>query len=197
MSRLYSLNKSRRILHSSYKLLKSKKMLSYPDSQKELLETLKLLEEAILDQNREDASLFAKRAQDIQKRFPRSKIRATFDLIYALTCAAVLAFLIRQFWFELYEVPTGSMRPTILEQDRILVSKTTFGLRPPFSNKNIGFTPDAITRGELVVFTVGNLPIPNADTKYFGIIPGKKRYIKRCMVNQEIHYIFMEAKFMG
>ena len=44
MSRLYSLNKSRRILHSSYKLLKSKKMLSYPDSQKELLETLKLLE---------------------------------------------------------------------------------------------------------------------------------------------------------
>lgn len=197
MSRLYSLNKSRRILHSSYKLLKSKKMLSYPDSQKELLETLKLLEEAILDQNREDASLFAKRAQDIQKRFPRSKIRATFDLIYALTCAAVLAFLIRQFWFELYEVPTGSMRPTILEQDRILVSKTTFGLRPPFSNKNIGFTPDAITRGELVVFTVGNLPIPNADTKYFGIIPGKKRYIKRCMGKPGDTLYFYGGKIYG
>jgi signal peptidase I, bacterial type/signal peptidase I, bacterial type len=197
MSRLYSLNKSRRILHSSYKLLKNKKMLSYPDTQKELLEILKQLEEAILDQNREDASLFAKQAQAIQKRFPRSKIQATFDLIYALAFAAVLAFLIRQFWVELYEVPTGSMRPTILEQDRILVSKTTFGLRLPFSNESIGYTPETITRGELVVFTVGDLPIPNADTKYFGIIPGKKRYIKRCMGKPGDTLYFYGGKIYG
>ncbi|AGT71431.1 signal peptidase [Chlamydia trachomatis] len=197
MSRLYSLNKSRRILHSSFRLLKSIKMLSHPETQKELQEVLKQLEEAILDQNREDASLFAKQAQAIQKRFPKSKLRTTFDLIYALTFAAILAFLIRQFWFELYEVPTGSMRPTILEQDRILVSKTTFGLRLPFSNRSIGYTPEAITRGELVVFTVGDLPIPNADTKYFGIIPGKKRYIKRCMGKPGDTVYFYGGKIYG
>ena len=197
MSRLYSLNKSRRILHSSYKLLKSKKILSYPDTQKELLEILQQLEEAVLDQNREDASLLAKQAQVIQKRFPRSKTCAVCDLICTLTFAAALAFLIRQFWFELYEVPTGSMRPTILEQDRILVSKTTFGLRLPFSNKSIGYTPESITRGELVVFTVGDLPIPNADTKYFGFIPGKKRYIKRCMGKPGDTLYFYGGKIYG
>ncbi|EPP31424.1 signal peptidase I, partial [Chlamydia psittaci C1/97] len=142
---------------------------------------LEQLEEAIFQQDQEAASQLARQAQQFSKRYPASFAKKSWELTKAILFAALAAFLIRQFWFELYEVPTGSMRPTILEQDRMIVSKTTFGLHFPFKKKPWGFRPEAVTRGGLVVFTVGDLPISNSDTKYFGFIPGKKRYIKRCM----------------
>ncbi|MGH8258972.1 MAG: signal peptidase I [Steroidobacteraceae bacterium] len=57
-----------------------------------------------------------------------------------------LAFLLliavfRSAWADWDYVPTGSMNPTILEGDRILVDKHVYGLRVPF-------TLDHLTRGE-------------------------------------------------
>ena len=48
-------------------------------------------------------------------------------------------------------VPTGSMNPTIVEGDRILVDKAAFGLRVPFTNVHLsrGGNPQ---RGDIVVF---------------------------------------------
>lgn len=60
-------------------------------------------------------------------------------------------------------VPTGSMKPTIYEGDRIWVNKLTYGLRVPFTNIRIATLGQA-SRGEIVVF-----PEPNSG----------KRYIKR------------------
>ncbi|EPP32910.1 signal peptidase I domain protein, partial [Chlamydia psittaci 84-8471/1] len=54
-----------------------------------------------------------------------------------------------------------------------------------------------VTRGGLVVFTVGDLPISNSDTKYFGFIPGKKRYIKRCMGKPGDTLYFYGGKIYG
>lgn len=53
--------------------------------------------------------------------------------------AAVIAILIRTFFLGPYKIPTGSMRPTLLEGDRIFVDKITYRFRPPH-------------RGEIVVF---------------------------------------------
>ncbi|SYX09129.1 Signal peptidase I T,signal peptidase I,signal peptidase I,Peptidase S24-like [Chlamydia poikilotherma] len=197
MRHRYSLNKSRQILHSTYKLLKSKKLSQHPDSQKELQTLLEQLEEAILQQDQQTAGQLAEQAQKFSKRYPASFAKKSWELTKAILFAAVVAFLIRQFWFELYEVPTGSMRPTILEQDRMIVSKTTFGLHFPFKKQPWGFRSEAITRGGLVVFTVGDLPIPNSDTKYFGFIPGKKRYIKRCMGKPGDTLYFYGGKIYG
>ena len=49
------------------------------------------------------------------------------------------------------DVPTGSMKPTILEGDRIFVNKLAYGLRVPFVGWRLiaGGTPVA---GEIVVF---------------------------------------------
>ncbi|EPP28443.1 peptidase S24-like family protein, partial [Chlamydia psittaci 08-2626_L3] len=146
----FSLNKSRQILHSTYKLLKSKKLAQDPDSKQELHKLLEQLEEAIFQQDQEAASQLARQAQQFSKRYPASFAKKSWELTKAILFAALAAFLIRQFWFELYEVPTGSMRPTILEQDRMIVSKTTFGLHFPFKKKPWGFRPEAVTRGGLV-----------------------------------------------
>ena len=53
--------------------------------------------------------------------------------------AAIIAIFIRTFLLGPYKIPTGSMRPTLLEGDRIFVDKITYRFRLP-------------KRGEIVVF---------------------------------------------
>jgi signal peptidase I len=48
-------------------------------------------------------------------------------------------------------VPTGSMNPTILEGDRVLVDKYVFGLRIPFTLTRVSGGADP-ARGDIVVF---------------------------------------------
>lgn len=57
----------------------------------------------------------------------------------------------RSAWADWVTVPTGSMNPTILEGDRVLVDKHVFGLRVPFTLIHLtqGDNPG---RGDIVVF---------------------------------------------
>src|SRR5579863_8397465 len=57
----------------------------------------------------------------------------------------------RSAWADWVYVPTGSMNPTILEGDRLLIDKHVYGLRVPFSLIHLtrGDNPD---RGDIVVF---------------------------------------------
>jgi signal peptidase I len=48
-------------------------------------------------------------------------------------------------------VPTGSMNPTIVEGDRILVDKAAYGLRVPFTNVRLTRGGDP-QRGDIVIF---------------------------------------------
>ena len=45
--------------------------------------------------------------------------------------AAVLAFAIRTFLLGPYKIPTGSMKPTFLEGDRIFVDKVSYRFHSP------------------------------------------------------------------
>ena len=49
------------------------------------------------------------------------------------------------------QVPTGSMKPTILDGDRVIVNKLAYGLRVPFSAIRV-LTWDRPNRGEIVTF---------------------------------------------
>jgi signal peptidase I len=57
----------------------------------------------------------------------------------------------RSAWADWVTVPTGSMNPTILEGDRVLIDKHVFGLRIPFTRVHLtaGESP---ARGDIVVF---------------------------------------------
>jgi signal peptidase I len=87
--------------------------------------------------------------------------------------------LVRQVWFEFYEIPSGSMRPTLKEQDRLVVSKTDFGINYPLRPTEFYFDPNLVQRSGIVIFTGENMDIRDVDTMYFYIFPGKKQYIKR------------------
>jgi signal peptidase I len=50
-----------------------------------------------------------------------------------------------------YDVPSGSMKPTIIEGDRIFVNKLAYDLKLPFTTKQLAHWDDP-HRGDIVVF---------------------------------------------
>ncbi|MBI1953331.1 MAG: signal peptidase I [Candidatus Omnitrophica bacterium] len=69
----------------------------------------------------------------------------------SIVTAVLLALAVRTFLVQPYKIPTGSMIPTLIEGDRILVDKVTFGVRIPFTRLRLPAIRQP-QRGDLVVF---------------------------------------------
>ena len=63
----------------------------------------------------------------------------------------LIVFLLRSFLFEPFKIPSGSMVPTLLVGDLILVNKFHYGIRLPVLNKKI-VENHAVQRGDVMVF---------------------------------------------
>jgi signal peptidase I len=74
----------------------------------------------------------------------REKIRPFVILVVILTS-------VRSAIADWNDVPTGSMRPSIIEGDRIFVNKLAYGLKIPFTTIHLARW-DAPERGDIVVF---------------------------------------------
>jgi signal peptidase I len=63
----------------------------------------------------------------------------------------LIVFLLRSFLVEPFKIPSGSMLPTLLVGDFILVNKYTYGIRLPVINMKV-MDVNAPQRGEVMVF---------------------------------------------
>ena len=63
----------------------------------------------------------------------------------------LIVFTLRSFLFEPFKIPSGSMVPTLLVGDFILVNKFTYGIRIPVINKKIA-DMNSPQRGDVMVF---------------------------------------------
>lgn len=63
----------------------------------------------------------------------------------------LIVFLLRSFLFEPFKIPSGSMVPTLLVGDLILVNKFHYGVRLPVINKKI-IDNNPVKRGDVMVF---------------------------------------------
>ena len=79
---------------------------------------------------------------------PKSKLR---EYIEAILLAIVIAFFIRTFVIQAYKIPSGSMKPTLLIGDHILVSKFNYGIRLPLIRSTL-IPVGTPKRGDIVVF---------------------------------------------
>ena len=92
-------------------------------------------------------------------------------------------FVLRSFLFEPFKIPSGSMIPTLLIGDLILVNKFTYGIRLPVINQKIT-EGNAPQRGDVMVFRYP--PQPNMDyiKRVVGIPGDEIAYLnKRLTVN--------------
>jgi signal peptidase I len=79
----------------------------------------------------------------------RSARKVLKEWIMAFALVAAISIPIRSSIADWNDVPSGSMRPTILEGDRIYVNKLAYGLRIPFTTKWLARW-DEPRRGEIV-----------------------------------------------
>jgi len=92
-------------------------------------------------------------------------------------------FLLRSFLFEPFKIPSGSMMPTLLTGDLILVNKYTYGLRLPILNTKIteGTPPK---RGDVMVFRYPPQPSLDYIKRVVGVPGDEIAYLnKRLTVN--------------
>jgi signal peptidase I len=88
------------------------------------------------------------------------------ETVSVIVQALLLALVIRTFLFQPFSIPSGSMRPTLLEGDYLFVTKWAYG----YSKHSLPFSPDLFEgriwasqpeRGDVVVFKFP--PNPSLD----------------------------------
>jgi signal peptidase I len=90
----------------------------------------------------------------------------------AIVLAIVLALIIRSFVVQAFHIPSGSMIPTFLVGDRVLVSKFSYGVRNPFNNKVL-FETGSPSRWDVVIFKFPDNPGVDFVKRVVGL-PGEE-----------------------
>lgn len=99
----------------------------------------------------------------------KSKKRLLWEYAEAIVTALVLALLIRAYIVQAFKIPSGSMIPTLVVGDHILVNKFIYGTKIPFSDTRIlAFKRPG--RGDIIVFKYPENP--------------KKDFIKRVIATE-------------
>jgi signal peptidase I len=97
------------------------------------------------------------------------KKSAVREWVESIVVAFILAMFIRIFFVQAFKIPTGSMRPTLLEGDAILVNKFIYGPRIPFTDLRLPAIRQP-KRGDVIVFIYPENP--------------KKDFIKRLVAKE-------------
>jgi signal peptidase I len=114
-------------------------------------------EAAVVEFDRQQARIgerFAdENAPETRARLRDEKLRQPWWLEYSASFFPVIlvVFLVRSFVVEPFKIPSGSMVPTLLVGDFILVNKFDYGLRLPITNTKIT-QGEPLKRGDVVVF---------------------------------------------
>ena len=90
----------------------------------------------------------------------------------------IVVFLLRSFLFEPFKIPSGSMIPTLLINDLILVNKFHYGVRLPVINKKVlnNHTPE---RGDVMVFRYPPKPSLDYIKRVIGLPGDEVAYLNK------------------
>ena len=119
-----------------------------------------------------DALFFKRRRMDraVQDRIEQPREPVVIEYARSLFPILLIVLVFRSFIFEPFKIPSGSMIPTLLVGDFILVNKYTYGLRLPVSNTKFLDIGEP-QRGDVVVFRYPVDPRVNFIKRLVGL-PG-------------------------
>lgn len=81
----------------------------------------------------------------------KNKKRLLREYAEAIIIALIAALIIRAYVIQAFKIPSGSMIPTLLVGDHILVNKFIYGTKIPFSDKRL-LVFKKPERGDIIVF---------------------------------------------
>ena len=75
----------------------------------------------------------------------------TREYIESIVVAALIALVVRSFVIQAYKIPSGSMEPTLLVGDHLLVNRMSYVIKMPFTDTLL-FATGKPARGDIIVF---------------------------------------------
>jgi signal peptidase I len=85
------------------------------------------------------------------RRVKKDKKTLIWEYSKAIITALLLALFIRAYFIQAFKIPSGSMIPTLLIGDHILVNKSIYGTTLPFSDNRVVVLRKP-ERGDIIVF---------------------------------------------
>ena len=194
----FSLKKYRTRFLDVYWNFQKKKSLIKHEDRLEMEGLLKRLQTFLIDKDLDSAKTTYQQVRSTEERiFPRSAHYRWLKSFFSNAFFIGVIILLRQTWFEPFQIPTGSMRPTLKELDRLVVSKNQFGINVPLTPDHFFFEPDEIKRGGIITFTGENMDIDGVKMKYFYLFDGYKQYVKRMIGKPGDILYFYGGKIYG
>jgi signal peptidase I len=122
------------------------------------------------------------RKQSVMAKPSTGDFREYWELAKTLIWAVVIAIVVRTFAFEPFNIPSGSMIPTLLIGDYLFVSKTAYGYSKysfpgsiaPFDGRIWSGEPK---RGDVIVFRPPGRPADDFIKRLIGL-PGDRIQVK-------------------
>jgi signal peptidase I len=150
-----------------------------------------------------DSLFFKRRRLDraVQEKIEQPREPVIIEYSRSLFPILLIVLIFRSFLFEPFKIPSGSMIPTLLIGDFILVNKYAYGLRLPVSNTKIMDIGEP-ERGDVIVFRYPVDPKVNFIKRLVGL-PGdtityrnKELYIngEKVPVEEQGHYTGKDVK---
>lgn len=116
-----------------------------------------------------------------------SKAPAGIEFVSSLFSVLLVVFVLRSFIVEPFQIPSGSMKPTLEVGDFILVNKSAYGVRLPVLN-TVMIPVGTPQRGDVVVFHYPPDPSVDYIKRVVGIPGDRIRYTKdkRLYLNDQL-----------
>ncbi len=121
-----------------------------------------------------------------RKHMSADKMPIIIDYARSFFPVLLIVFLLRSFLFEPFRIPTGSLEPTLLIGDFILVNKFAYGIRLPVMHRKISPVGD-IKRGDIIVFRFPPNPSVDYIKRVIGVPGDHISYVNKVLtVNGQV-----------
>lgn len=111
---------------------------------------------------------------------PPEKMPLIIDYARSFFPILLLVFFLRSFLYEPFRIPSGSLEPTLLIGDFILVNKFDYGVRLPVLHKLV-YPTDGPQRGDIMVFRWPANPSVDFIKRVIGLPGDKISYINKVL----------------